>query len=111
MDRNDIITCDQDEFFGCPRVPSDAAVIDFIGIMRKLTSINRKDVNTFGDLCNLFLRSVFSYSKMSKEIHVIMENYKPLSIKSAERQRRQLNNVQLCQVIADKQPLPDLKDF
>ena len=99
MDKNDIITYDQDELFGCPRVPSDVALIDFMGIMRKLTSIDLKDVNTFGDLCKLFLRSVFSYSKTSKEIHIMMENYKSLSIKSAERQRRQLDVGQLYQVI------------
>ena len=88
--KNDI-TCDQDDFFGCPRVPSDAAVTDFMGIMRKLTSINLKNVDKCGDLCKLFLQSVLSYSKMRKEIHIIMEAYKPLSIKSAECQRIQLN--------------------
>ena len=48
---------------------------------------------------------------MSSEIHVILENYKTISIKSATRKRRQGSVGQLCRIVSDEQPLPEMKDF
>ena len=111
LKKDDILTCAKDAPSKCPHVQSDATIIDFMGVMRKLTAVELTNVNTFGDLCKTFLRNISSYGSTSSEIHVVMENYKPISIKSAERKRRQGSIGELCRVVSDDQPLPDMRDF
>ena len=70
-----------------------------------------KNVETFGDLINTFLLVVFSYAKLSKDIHFALENYQAISTKHATRQRRQGGVGQLCLVTKDEQSLPNMKEF
>ena len=96
----------------CPQVESDAILVDFMSVTRKLSSVELKDISTFGELCQALLRCVMSYSHKSKEVHLILENYKELSPKSSERLRRAGAAGIPCKVLTDNQPLPkDLKDF
>ena len=111
LNKDDIVTYAEDDPSKCPHVQSDATIIDFMGVMRRLTAVELTNVVTFGDLCKTFLRNILSYGKMSSEIHVILENYKTISIKFATRKRRQGSVGQLCRIVSDEQPLPEMKDF
>lgn len=94
----------------CPTVKSDATVIDFMAVVRRLTSVDTS--STFGSLCQYLLNMMLSYGSESKEVHVILENYKELSPKGAERLRRAGEHVgRICEVLADEQQLPDWGDF
>ena len=80
-------------------------------VIRKLPSVELKDVTTFEDLCHALLRCVSSYTHKSTKVHRILENYKVISPKSSERLRR-TNSVGIpCKVLTDDQPLPDLRQF
>ena len=59
-----------------------------MSVTRKLSSVELKDVTTFGDLCHALLRCLSSYTYESTEVHLILKNYKVMSPKSSERLRR-----------------------
>ena len=59
-----------------------------MSLTRKLSSVELKDVKTFGDLCHALLRCVSTYTYKSTEVHLILKNYKFMSPKSSERLRR-----------------------
>ena len=111
LDKEDIVTCDDDSPGRCPHVQSDAIIVDLMSILRKLSSVELSAVTTFGSLCDTLLRVIQSYGSKSDEIHIIMENYKHISIKSAERRNRQESIGKLCHVQSDEQPLPIMDDF
>ena len=82
-----------------------------MGVMRPLTAVVLIGVNTFGELCDRFLKIILSYGKLSEEIHVVMENYRAISIKSATRNKRQKRFGKLCNVVSEDQLLPDMRAF
>ena len=67
---------------------SGAIMIDFMSVTRKLSSVELKDVTTFGDLCHALLRCISSYTHKSTELHLILEYYKVISPKASEQLRR-----------------------
>ena len=88
LNKKDVVTCD-DGFPGhCPYGKSDAIVIDFMSVLRRLTSVDLTDVTTFGSLCDILVKTAVSYGTESDEVHLIMENYKHLGIKSSDWRRR-----------------------
>ena len=107
--KEDLFNCDDDE--KCQTIASDAIVIDFMGVMRPLTAVVLIGVNTFGELCDRFLKIIISYGTLSEEIHVVMENYRAISIKSATRNKRQKRFGKLCNVVSEDQLLPDMREF
>ena len=82
-------------------------------VLRKLIAVKVDNITTFGALCKHLLKLVESYGKNSNETHLIMENYKKMSIKSAERRRRAGNKDPgpFCNVVSEQQPLPDMEVF
>ena len=75
LDKEDIVTCDDDSPGRCPHVQSDAIIVDLMSILRKLSSVELSAVTTLGSLCDTLLRVIQSYGSKSDEIHIIMENY------------------------------------
>ena len=100
-----------------PHVETTAVVIDFMAIVRKLTSVKLTDVKTFGSFCEKILNNVTSYGQQSEQIHLILENYKDMSIKGAAQATRatkdgNLNVGAVCEVVSEEQSLPSpLDDF
>ena len=60
---------------------SGAIVIDFMSVIRKLSSVELKDVTTFGDLCHALLHCVSSYTGKRTVVHLILKNYTVISPK------------------------------
>ena len=67
----------------CPAVKSNATVIDFMAVVRKITSVQLKNISTFGSFCQFLLSIMLSYAVESEELHVVFKNYKELSPKGA----------------------------
>ena len=86
-----------------PHVETTAVVIDFMAIVRKLTSVKLADVETFGSFCEKILNNVTSYGQQSEQIHLILENYKDMSIKGAARATKDgnLNVGAVCEVVSE----------
>ena len=82
-----------------------------MSVTRKLSSVELKDVTTFGDICHVLLRCVSSYTYKSTEVHLILKNYKVMSPKSSEWIRWATSLGIPCKVLTDDQPLPDLRQF
>ena len=80
-------------------------------------SVKLTDVKTFGSFCEKILNNVTSYGQQSEQIHLILENYKDMSIKGAARATRatkdgNLNVGAVCEVVSEEQSLPSpLDDF
>ena len=94
-----------------PHVRSNAVVVDLMSVIRKLSSVELSNAKTFGSFCSVLLSVVVSYAKESDEIHLVMENYRHMSIKTVERIRRATKAGVtdlgvLCEVLSDEQPLP-----
>lgn len=94
-----------------PHVRSNAVVVDLMCVIRKLSSVELSNAKTFGSFCSVLLSVVVSYAKESDEIHLVMENYRHMSIKTVERIRRATKAGVtdlgvLCEVLSDEQPLP-----
>ena len=106
----DIITSDEEER-SCPSIKSDAIVIDFMTVARRLTAVELKNVSSFGALCQTIINIVLIYGAKSDEVHVILENYKEYSPKASERARRSQRIGKLCEVVADDQQLPEWSEF
>ena len=85
LTKNNIGVSAEEETSKCLHVPCNAIMVDFMGVMRCLTAVEITRVKTFGERCGMFLRMVLSYVNMSAEVHIILENYKNISIKSATR--------------------------
>lgn len=111
IDTGDIIVPSDMEPPGCPAVPTNAVVIDFMGVIRSLTSVETMGLKTFGDLFEKLLSMAHSYGRMSSQIHIIMESYRTISIKSAMRRKRTKNPGQLCNVVSADQLLPEMSEF
>ena len=93
LDKDSIIV--NNETGSIPHIPSTAVVIDLMSVIRKLSAVELNNVTTFGAFCAVLLNVVLlnvvlSYCKQADEIHLIMENYKHSSIKTAERIKRAL---------------------
>ena len=82
-----------------------------MSVTRKLSSVELKDVTTFGDLCHALLCCVSSYTHKSTVVHIILENYKVISPKISEWLRRASSVGIPCKVLTDDQQLPDLRQF
>ena len=83
-----------------------------MAIVRRITEANIKEITTFGNLCDVIMEKIRCYSTEDSAIHIIMENYNELSIKSSERRRRaKTTKGKVCEVISEKQPLPDMDEF
>ena len=77
-----------------------------------MVAVQLSNVTTFGSLCDCIMGIITSYGKQSNALHIVMENYKHMSIKSSERRRRADKPPgRLCEVVSAKQPLPDMDDF
>ena len=63
--KSDIITDEEDR---CPHVTSDALVVDFMEIVRRLTSVDLKWVSSFGSLCSFVLKVILSYGLMEQRV-------------------------------------------
>ena len=48
-----------------------AIVIDFMSVTRKISSVELKDMATFGDLCHAIILCLSSYTHKSTEVHLI----------------------------------------
>ena len=93
-------------------VESNATVIDFMAVVRRITSVQLKNISTFGSFCKFLLNILLSYAAQSEELHVVLETDKELSPKGAERLRRSGGQVsKVCEVVADDQQLPDWTEF
>ena len=95
----------------CPSVSSTALIVHFMALLRTITSVELKLINTFGMLCDLLIKILPLYGKSSNEIHVIFENYKDLSPKSSERSRRSDHKEKICKVQTNEQELPEWSIF
>ena len=92
----------------CPAVESNATVIDFMAVLRRITSVQLKNISTFGSFCKFLLNILLSYRAESEELHAVFETYKELSPKGAECLRRTGGQVdKVCEVVADNHQLPD----
>ena len=82
-----------------------------MSVLRKLSAVELSGVTTFGSLCGSLLKTVQSYASKSREIHLVLENYKDKSAQSTERPRRATELGPLFDILSDDQPLPDMKKF
>ena len=57
----------------CLAVQSSATVIDFMAVVRRITSVQLKNISTFGSFCKFLLNILLSYTAESKELHVVLE--------------------------------------
>ena len=94
-----------------PRVKTTAIVVDFMSVVRRFSSTKMDNVKSFGQFCSILLKAIVSYGHESETIHIILENYSDISIKSSERKRRTakaMGNIQplFCEVVSEEQRLP-----
>ena len=109
LDKESIIVNDNPSLV--PHVRSNAVVVDLMSVIRKLSAVELSNAKTFGSFCSVLLSVVVSYAKESDEIHLIMENYRHMSIKTVERIRRATKAGitdfgVCCEVLSEEQPLP-----
>ena len=90
-----------------PTTKSNALMIDFMSVVRRISSVDLKAIKTFGEFCNLLLKVCSRYGFHHNEVHLIMENYKSDSPKSSERKRRAEKIGNLCDVTSDSQAIPE----
>ena len=98
-----------------PHARTSAVVIDFMAIIRNWTSVQLTGIKTFGSFCKKVLSNVITYGQKSDQIHVILENYKDISIKGATRASRatkdgHLNVGAVCELLSEEQSLPTPMD-
>ena len=94
-----------------PHVKTTAVVIDFMSVVRRFSSVKMSNVKSFGSFTAMILGAIISYGSASDAIHVVLENYSELSIKSAERARRATKDGKktapiYCEVVSVEQTLP-----
>ena len=71
-----------------PASKGGALIIDFMSVVRRIASVDLKNIKEFGGFGNLILTLSLKYGCNYDEIHLILENYKDCSPKSCERIRR-----------------------
>lgn len=117
LDKDTIIVSSEEE--QVPYKETTACVVDFMSVIRRFSAVKMKDVTTFGEFCKMILGAIQSYGRESEEMHLILENYCDLSIKSLERASRgsktKVKGVVtaaplLCEVTSEQQILPHCFD-
>ena len=109
LDKTSIIVCQDNERI--PHIKTSAVVIDFMSVVRKFSAVQMSNIKTFGSFCDMILGALISYGRGGDSIHVILENYSEMSVKSAERARRATkggisSSGLCCEVVSGQQPLP-----
>ena len=61
IDKNVIVTADDGG--SIPSIKTDAIVIDFMAVLRKMVAVQLSNVTTFGSLCDCIMGIITSYSK------------------------------------------------
>ena len=97
-----------------PHVKTTAVVIDFMSVTRRFSAVQMEGVQTFGSFTGKILDAAIHYGRDSDSIHIVLENYSAISVKSAERLRRatkvQPSKGLSCDVVSEQQKLPSSFD-